>query len=72
MSHCPHCFGRPLKKYDSVWMYNNGAYDIDEETKIECSECGEKIIMRPFESIDYDFEKIEEHDELSESKREGE
>jgi DNA-directed RNA polymerase subunit RPC12/RpoP len=59
MSYCPHCNGNPLKKYDSDWMYNNGAYDIDQEAEIECSECGEKIIMRPFSSIDYDFEEIE-------------
>lgn len=54
---CPLCHKDPFKGYDGDKLYDIGAYNVDppDPIQIECGSCGEKIYMRPFESISHDF-----------------
>lgn len=57
---CPLCLGDPFKGKTGDDMYNMGAYDVDTEKIIECGACGGKIKMEPYQSIDWNFEELEE------------
>lgn len=60
MNTCPKCHRDPFKGWDGDDHYNKGAYDLEKVTKIDCGSCGEKIFMKPFESIDHDFAESED------------
>jgi hypothetical protein len=60
MRMCPLCSGDPFDRYDSDWMYDNGVWNTNVATEIKCGSCGEKIKMKPFESIDHEFYEVED------------
>ena len=60
---CPLCGSDPFKGWTGDDMYNRGAWDIDAEKEIKCGSCDETIIMKPHQSIDWEFEEKDFGDE---------
>lgn len=51
---CPHC---GFTNFTGDWMYNNGAFDVEEISTVECPKCFEKFSFRPYESLGYSVGK---------------
>lgn len=65
MSYCPKCLDpNPTKDLDCDKMASLGMYDADNEGVIDCANCGHKIKWHSFSTVAYDFEEIEEEEEV--------
>lgn len=55
---CPHC-KCPFREMNSSFLYDNGFYSPDQESKVTCPNCSDPFWIKPYQSIAYEVAETE-------------